>query len=140
MLIIHSKVTAGKLGVAFIAVNLKTKYLVTNKDKSKKMFHVPVNSKKKKPPRHAFLCYYQPGKKSSTLFVFDPMTKKQAVLENHQGMWSISILNKLYHALNKPTVVFRYGASRGSDCLWQSLRMLDQITHEPSCFDQFTCQ
>ena len=105
------------------------------------MHYIPRHSDSDRPPRHAFLCFYKPGKPgkhSSRLYVYDPMTKVQAGWENNREMWSLSIFRKLYEDLKKPTVTFRYGASRGSDCLWQSLRELDRIIKSPTAFDKFT--
>ena len=129
--------STGKQGVAFIVINLKTKYLRTKKDKTKAMHFFSMKSHKDRPPRHAFVCVYLTGKKSSNLVVFDPMSKSFASRENKLGMWSISILNNLYYALNKPNTTFQYGSSRGSDCLWQSLRQLDRIIHDPEILRPF---
>ena len=136
----HSTKKAGKIGIAFIAINLKTKYVVTNKDKSRTVHHIPLSSDKEVPPRHTFLCFFMVEKKETRLVIFDPMTKTHSNRENNRGIWSISVLKNLYYSLLKPTVSVRHGSSRGSDCLWQSLRQLDRIIHDQERFRQFLIQ
>jgi len=86
----------------------------------------------------------------SRLFVFDPIFKKHAELENSQGIWSFIISHTIYYARSKkhaelensqgiwsfiishtiynlvqqPTSTVEYGASRGLDCLWRHQQVI----------------
>ena len=124
-------------GVAFLLINLRTKYLKKEKDGSKKVFRYLLSDKKNAPPRHALACYYRPEPTGAELFVFDPMTKKHSDRLNPGGIWSLSILKEMYARLKRPSVFVRHGKSRGSDCLWQALRKLDDITSSSTSFDAF---
>ena len=129
----------GQVGVAFLAINLRTKYLKVNKDGSKRLCRFLL-SDIAKPPRHALTCFYRPSSVGSELYVFDPMTKTEADRSNPCGIFSYSIVKEVYERLNRPTIIVSHGKSRGSDCLWQALRHLDGITSSKVKLDEFLRQ